>query len=722
MSGMQRLMTALAISLVLITALTALADFPADGGFEQPATWTAVGEGTQMDFDTGHAARGRQCLRLRGWALSQPAEEVVGGWLRLRLMARPVGGAGCRADLALALVTDAASPPHPQITIGPAQVGKRYQAIITELFAPMSPELRVAVGVLGDGEWLVDEVSVSPAPQHSSPDASDPPVYPEPLPVDWAPDGTLDATERNVADEVDMVVSVGGLEVSIPAHITQQRGVPDLLPVTVANRGGAPRSLTVSVQGPPGVAIPERTVPVRSAGGLEFKMSTQAPLVGEYWLRIELRCGDDVKAAPLRVTGAPGYPTPIAVWDGEPPAPEAVQKLAGLGVGMYQVIGGVGELTASLPALPAGAQLTAMIEPPWSTETVDAAVAAAGQRAAFMALHLPREAAPPENAVDLTAHLAAALKSAGPAVWAFTPPVDVTGDAEEEALSAAGELAAQGTVAAPQLRLPPLPPATVRSVRVGKRVLEGPLSSWVELAERTDLTATANVIRARARLPLLVSEVCGGSTGSPELDALSLARVMVTSIYQGVTGFGLYARPEDCPEGATALSLLDESGAPRPAVAEVFATLGRELAGAVPLTVLEQDERFGLSPQAEIGYRPFLRGDHGVVAVWNNTADVADVFVEVRATPLDMLTIEITPEGMTSSYSPIFRFCQEAHDLGRPIIPLHLAPGQMTVLSMQLARAFVGWLGPIQYRPENPEPSNTPLEEYLRRIEESKPR
>ena len=85
---------------------------------------------------------------------------------------------------------------------------------------------------------------------------------------------------------------------------------------------------------------------------------------------------------------------------------------------------------------------------------------------------------------------------------------------------------------------------------------------------------------ARARLPLFIAEVAATAGGAPAADALVMARVLTAVAWQGLTGFTLPARPSDCPPGATALSLLDEQGAPRDVVGRAFAELARELAGA----------------------------------------------------------------------------------------------------------------------------------------------
>lgn len=718
---LSRQRSAAVIALFWLVSAACHGDFPTNPSFEQERGWTALSGGS-LRFETQGAAEGKRCLALRGWALSEPAGVPMGGWLRLRLSAQPVGEVDCQAQLALAFVTSGTETPVPQLSLTAAALpGKDWRTLTLEMYAPISPDLRLALGSIGEGEWRLDGLSVTPANISPAPVPEDTPVYPDPLPPNWEPAGTLDAVQRPVLDQTELVVTVGSIEVSAPARLTEQRGIRGGLPLTLLNHSGVAKSLTISLQGPPGMRVPERTIPVRAAGTMTVKLSAQAPVLGEHWLRVELRSGDDVKALPVRLTVTPGYPTLAAVWRGQTPASESLAALRELGVGMCQVSGDIQDLQAAAQALPAGMQLAALLAPPWTTEAVDAALAAVSGRAAFTALHHPRGTQPPDNALDLSSHLAAALTAAGGAAWALSPPVDLDPPANSGDTSLAAQLGAAGLIAAPQLRLPTLRPATVRHLTVGKKPLPGALPSWTELSQRSDLSATTRALRQQAALPVLVTELCAVGSGSPELDALSLARVLVTSAYEGATGVALYARPADCPSGAEAWSLLDDSGAPRPGVAEVIAALGRELSSALPLQVFQQDDRVGLSPTAEIGYRPFLQGDQGIVAIWNNTAQTAELFVELRSTPLDQLTIEIGPAGMTRSYSPVFRFCPEAHELGVPFVPVTLQPGHMVVLSMQLMSPYVGWLGPVYYRPEHPQRRETPIEEFLRRVQESRP-
>jgi len=397
----------------------------------------------------------------------------------------------------------------------------------------------------------------------------------------------------------------------------------------------------------------------------------------------------------VRLYNDPSYPVPTAVWSTLPTA-EAMDAMAALGVGMHQIPAAAAEV------VPAGQQVMGLVGQPWSEASIAEAVAAVGKRARFMGLGHDRGEVALDGALELTAHMAEALPKAGVAAWVVSPPIDVGTSAAEGQIATAGALGADGKIISVNVRPPVARAANVWSVSVGKKPLAGALSSWADLARQSDLTETANAVRAQARLPLLVSDIRGVSSGSAAMDALSLARIMITSAYQGSTGLALFARPEDAPEGEDAFCLLDSNGEPRPGVAEVFTELSRELAGTVPVTALVQTEEIGFGDNAEIGFRPFMRRDEGIVALYNNTSGSADLLVEVRTIPLDLHTLTIGAAGVRRDYSPTHRFSEEAHAMGRPVIPVKLEPGEVTVLSMQMASIHAAWLAGIEYAPDKP--------------------
>jgi hypothetical protein len=687
-------MRAIVIITTIIGAVAvATADFPANPGFEDDGGWHALASEIPVNLDGQHAAAGKRCLNLQGWVASEPTTIPTGGWLKITLAAQPVGGQHCAANLAIAFVTRDDQTPRPQLIITPTMMGRGGgRTVRAEIFAATSEELRLAIGTVppsDDAAWLVDQIRVETARLPAWTSVND--TATEALPEGWEPDGLLDARERIIAGQAELVLDIGGLEVTMPKEISQPRGTREGLRIVVANRSGVAKTMTVTVQGPAGMSVPPRTVPIRPAGTMSFGMSAQSPRLGGHWIRVQLRVGEQTKAAPVRVENLAAYPAPGAAWTAETPTAEEIAAVLALGIGLHEIV--------SAPAtVPSGTQLIGLIPQPWSAETVAAAVAQAGPAASFMALTHPRGEALPGGAAELTAQLADALRQEEGGGWALAPPVDPGTESTPAQIRVTAQLAADGSVVAQRLRPAPIIPATVRAVTVGKSPVTGPLPSWTEQSRATDLSETVAALRAQVALPVLISEICGQSSGSAALDALALARTLVTSAYQGTTGLSVCARPEDCPPRAQTMSLLNPDGGPRAGVAEVLAEVGRELAAAIPVRAFATDPRMGLAPDAEIGYRPFVRGDEGIVALFNNTGSVAELYVEIRTTPIDLHTLEVGPQGLRRSYRPTFKFSPEAHALGRQVLEVDLAPGQLTILSMQMIRVHNGWLGSVERR------------------------
>ncbi|HCA46602.1 MAG TPA: hypothetical protein DEP45_04340 [Armatimonadetes bacterium] len=204
---------------------------------------------------------------------------------------------------------------------------------------------------------------------------------------------------------------------------------------------------------------------------------------------------------------------------------------------------------------------------------------------------------------------------------------------------------------------------------------------------------------------MFFADLAARSTGVAECDAALLARTLTGCAYQGATGWTIAARPDDAPEGADAWTLFDAGGRPRGPVAQAYTELSRELAGAVPVGMLRETPEIGSAPTAAIGFRPFIRGDEGILALWNNTGAQTDLVFEVRTPPLDVHTLSIGPRGVWRSYRGSFTFSPEARALSRPVLAVSLEPGEFRMLSMQLADPLVGWLSSVEPMPKIPRES-----------------
>ncbi len=688
--------------------------FPANPGFEDGLDgWTVLAPEDAASAEPAGGATDRRALSLRnGWVISAPGGEAVAGWIAISLRARPTGdGAG---SLLLAMTITDDRPPEPVAMVGAEAFRGGWKSVRVEMVAPPGGQARIAVGVDGAQPWLIDAIAAEPIDR--DPPADSGVVIPEHLPPGWEPDGLLDARERTIGDTRELLVDVGGLEIGMRDAVTAPRGHRGTLPVTVVNRGQVEKQLTISVAGPPGFFVPERTVTIRPTGTTVFNASVQSFALGEAWVRLTFSCQGERAALPLRVTTVPSYPAAGASWLSGAPTADELAATATLGTQLHTVLVPTDRAADDFAPLPALLTRLALLGAPWSEQSVRAAAEALAGRTDALAIYRPRDAQPP----DAPGALVRALSGRRDAL-VLGPPLDLRAGPpptlSDDDLELACRLGESGAIAAPTLRLPVIPARALGEVSVGGRPLTAAQPCWTRLQSRANLDAVAAAIRARARLPLFVAEVAATPSGAATADALVMARVLTAVTWQGLTGFTLPARPGDCPPGATALSLLDDQGAPRAVTGEAFAELARELAGAVPLRAWSQTEEIGLSDDALIGFRPFMRGDEGLLALWNNTgADVGLVF-ETRTQPLDIHSVEIGPDGVRRTYIGAYHYSEDAIALNRPVVFVSLAPGQFKLLSMQLADPHAGWLGTVEFAPEPERQRRNPRDFYEQWIE-----
>jgi len=712
-----------ACTCIMLVALAAfgvpaepIAGFPANAGFEDGLDgWTVLAPDGAASVEAGGGATGQHALNLRdGWVISAPGGDAVAGWLAVSLRARPPGEAEGAGSLLVAMATADDRPPQALAAVGAEAFRGGWRPVRVELVAPPGGQARMALGVDGAQPWLIDAVAVEAIDRAAPPDAGV--VLPDDLPAGWEPDGLLDARERTIAGMRELLVDVGGLEIGTPDAVSAPRGQRGTLPVTVVNRGQREKQLTISVAGPAGFFVPERTVTIRPSGTTVFKASVQSFALGEAWARLAFSCENDRGEMPLRVTTTVSYPAAGACWLSGAPSGDELAAAASLDAQAYAVLVPSDDAADLFPALPPALTRFALLGAPWSEASARAAAQALPGDADALAIYRPRATQPPEGVPALVGALGdqdTALVLGPPLDLQPGPPAGLSDD-DLELACALGEARA---IAAPTLRLPIIEAGALGEVTVDGRPVNAAQPCWTRLHADANLDVVAAAIRARARLPLFISEVAASPGGSPAADALVMARVLTAVAWQGLTGFTLPARPSDCPPGAAALSLLDERGAPRDLVGRAFAELARELAGAVPLRAWSQTEQIGLSDDALIGFRPFMRGDEGLLALWNNTgADVGLVF-ETRTQPLDIHGVEIGPDGVRRTYIGAFHYSEDAIALNRPVVFVSLAPGQFKLLSMQLTNAHAGWLAAVEFAPEPQRERRNPRDFYEQWLE-----
>ncbi|MFO8080188.1 MAG: hypothetical protein R6V07_07785 [Armatimonadota bacterium] len=677
--------TAAFISALLLSPVRAEAQFPTNPDFSRGLEGWSVPEGSGLE---------RSALSLGGGAaVSDISAEPLSGWQRVEVRLRGPG-AKVSSSLSVALAP-AGETQRPQVAVTAAEAGSRWRTLSAELLPPPDVPAAVVIAVEGEERWLIDRVSVTPIELPESEHGEQAAVIPEALPAGWEPDGLLDAVERPIGRDSELLVSVGALQVGLPAHTTASRGQRGSVKLIVRSRATTERTLTVSTSGPPGFFAPARTVTIRPDRDTVFKASLQAFFVGTRWARMTFRSGEDEKAAPIRVSVEPSYPAAgVSFADGSGPG---------------GLVDGLQEASIPMVAAPDTATLpddltrVRLITPPWTDEALRAAATEAAERAEFVALHYPRDHAPDVDIATALLNLRAALGDTTDGISMLGPPADLTPgpppQIAETDLARIHDLAADGAISAPTLRLQVLESRPVRAAVLDRKPLETAQPSWTALSRALAVDSVAAAVRTGARLPMFFSELAARPTGSEETDAAMLARTLVICAYQGATGWTVPARPQDAPEGADAFCPFGEDGGFDGPVSRAYAELSRELAAAVPLTILRQTPEIGSAPDAQVGFRPFMRNDEGILAVWNNTGAPIDLAVEIRTQPLDLHTISVGPDGVDRDYVGMFKFSEDALTLNRPVVFVSLQPGELKLLSMQLARPHTGWLASVERKP-----------------------
>ena len=673
-------------TLIITASAFAQPDFPANADFADGTSGWNAPEGSQLEADALSLADGA--------AVSDPSAEPLEGWQRVDLR---VKGPGRRANSTLTVaLAPAGAEGVAQVALSAEEAGSGWHTLSAEVLPPPSAPASVVIGVHGADRWLIDSVTVTPMSMAAPEESELAATVPDALPEGWEPDGLLDAVERPIGYDTELLVSVGALEVGMPDEVEVPRGYRGSAPLIIKNRANTPRTLTVSVTGPPGFFAPDRTIAIPTVQDTVFRASLQAFFVGTRWARLTFRCGEDEASAPIRVTTTRSYPAPGVSITGQDIPEALIDALPPASIPMVA--------TASVVPLPEHLTRLRLLPLPWTDEALRSAAVEAGTGTDFMMLDYPRAEAPATDAAGATMRLREALNEDAKSVATLSPPLDLQAgsppEIAEDDLSLVGELGEAGAISAATLRLPVLGMRPARAVSLDDGPLEQPQPAWTGLSRTLAVRGVAAAIRQQARLPMFFSDLAARTTGTPEADAAMLARALVLCAYQGATGWTVPARPQDAPGGAAAFCPFGSDGAPNGVVAHAYSELSRELAAAVPLTILKQSPEVGSAPDAQVGFRPFMRNDEGILAMWNNTGAPIDLIVEVRTEPLDIHTVSVGPEGLQREYQGEFHFSKDAITLNRPVIFVTLEPAQLKVMSMQLSRAHIGWLAGVERKPK----------------------
>ncbi len=664
------------------------------------------------------------------WIISQPLEGVTAGQpFQLSFSLRCVKG---DASAAVSLLPAAEGCP-PQTYIAwqqqPSTAFKRWRRVHLTLVPPITAKgVRLALGARGgDGAWEFANLDTRPRSPVSIPKGPlaelPPPRFPQALPDGWQPEGNLDGKPTSIGKLTALNTMVGSLEISMPAEVEVMRGERHRVMVLVTSHSTGEKTLEVSVQGPVGVAVPDFSVPVAPRSTMRFYPVLQCMRVGDAWYKFTFGCDGEYKSVPVRVHCYRGYPFFGCMWRGgagaEAPTPEELAALDRLGISTHYVVGPPDSLMAQTLKQTPGDLLVALSGPRQQQEDIAQLLDDLGQtrdRIALIGAFLPPNWAlfrtnPRILAAGNLDTLAQVASSKLPGAFVMSVPfyVDKMSSGLGAGLSAAvgagiGEKAVSLVIAATGL-----PTAAAIEEAYGKATARQVSTFWVEFDKSYDPAPLRTALtEAGVRLPLLLIPLVRGIDGG-RLDALMLGRMVIDYLYQGATGVAVPASPRQLPTAngnqgplGPPITLLDENGRARPEICAVYRELARELAAAVPLASAHQGEGFGVSGGAYLTYKPFLRGNDGIVAMWNNSGRWVDVAVETRCLPLQMQVLRISYDGqlMHRQFMEMFQWSEEARKNHQTAVYVRVAPLQIVVLTLKLSSGHNGWLRRIDIKPQ----------------------
>ena len=180
-----------------------------------------------------------------------------------------------------------------------------------------------------------------------------------------------------------------------------------------------------------------------------------------------------------------------------------------------------------------------------------------------------------------------------------------------------------------------------------------------------------------------------------------MAKSIASGLYQGMTALCLPVTDSDSRTGLFAQEPVD----PDDPVAEVVRALAGELTGSVPVMPLAPSEQMSTQPDAKVQYAVFLRGQEGIVVMWNNTGRPIDVAVEFRSQPVICKLLRFSPHEpvVTEQLQSIFKRSQAAIDRRELAVYQRLDPTDVVCLTTTLADPHLGWLRTIKPKPPAPD-------------------
>ncbi len=521
------------------------------------------------------------------------------------------------------------------------------------------------------------------------------------FPPDWRPEGIGGAREVVVGPgEAELVLDVGGVEVSAPRDFTCRIGVREELPLILNRRGEGEKQVRITGRGPRGVSLDRTDVTMTRRSLGRVTPAVQTLLTRDTHVLLDIEVGKETGSLPVHLVPERAYPI-FAVDVGSAAVPDPTRALLGaLDIPCtYLHVPPDGpwlELARSAPDYAPRLVMDASLAAP------DGAAPAREHLAALAREHrtttdfwqlrmsLPLPAAggevEVEQAVAVAERAAAAsgaLREGNPNAVVLAPPVPTWGESDAPAA----------------LWLAFLLGSDVRPGVQGHTVVHAPpavpgseAEAWAELDRAADLSAVQATFRsAGAGFPVWWTRV-GSEQGQERLEALRAVRDFALAASTGV--FGLEWRPLVGPASAGGL------WSPDAGVNEIGAALGEaiaELAGAASCHGWTQG-RGDCSWEAgsPITFRSFFRGDEGIVFLWSNLSRRVDVRLGVRQEPLGIRTVIFSPEGRFIRRDTDLKFVAEQRPVDKAyLVERALAPLEIRIYILPLRSAHRAWLADV---------------------------
>lgn len=692
-------MFAVLVAIILSTAFCAAAEL-ANPGFEDGlASWRVFSHAeTPVTISVDSPASGRNCALMSAASgaaslISAPIADAPNPFT-ITFRARCIDSKG---TLSVGIAHETAIEP---LWKSSAFADDRWHKVQLSIAATAPSLAFVATG----GQWAIDDIACeaysadSPVPHDKFAENA---VYPEPLPEGWQPDGLLDARRRAIGDNAELLIKVQGLEVSIPEHISLRRGIRQGIETYCSNRGTVEQELKVSIQGPAGVIVPDWTVPIPPKRTMHIWIPIQRLITGDCWGRITFSSGAESKSAAIEITSAAAYPVfGISAADETLPTAADMASLAQLGGDAARLALPPEDPQSAISLIQAFSSTFIVAVPPGTAET-----AASANSASTFWMPSYQSNATFDQATDALCELAQALYARQRTPMICSSPFHLLANPQTGALSFSPEIPVSAatlsgcpnipiasSLQSLVLDMPDLPASALISAQVDGKLASTPAECWTRLNRMTDLQPVrAAATEAGVHLPFTIDGIDLPTCGDRRLDALKLARALLNSTYQGATAAFL---PSDTPN-SVGLSLTADDADP---ISAMFRAISSELAGAMPVVALPAQEGIAAATDSDVTYRPFLRGDEGIVAMWNNTCKPAEIAITFRSQPLHASLLRMSADGdfIADQMQSIFRLGDRAKDAKLDAVFLRLDPLDVTILTVRLGDPQVSWLRAIE--------------------------